>query len=80
MLRPQVFSCLTRYEAGDTSPIVVAYSGGGDSTALLFLALEWAKENGRTVVAALVDHGLRMGSKDEANLAARRAKAIGADI
>lgn len=39
--------------------LVVACSGGGDSTALLLLALAWAKPRGIAVVAAHVAHGLR---------------------
>lgn len=45
-------------------PIGVAVSGGGDSMALLLLAVE----TGRQVFAATVDHGLRVESAKEAAL------------
>ena len=56
--------------------IAVAFSGGGDSTALLSLMLEKAK--GTKITALIVDHGLREGSVDEAKLAAQRAQDMGA--
>ncbi len=37
----------------------VAVSGGADSLALCLLAQKWAEENGHTLVALSVDHGLR---------------------
>ena len=46
--------------------IAVAVSGGGDSMALLHLALRWAESNHATVKAVTVDHGLRDGSDQEA--------------
>lgn len=39
-------------------PLVVAFSGGGDSLALLLIAQGWARRAGREVVAVTVDHGL----------------------
>lgn len=64
---------------GDAIPFAVAFSGGGDSMALLSLACEWAKQNAnKKVVALIVDHGLREGSAQEAEVAAMRAQAIGA--
>lgn len=56
--------------------MAVAFSGGGDSTALLSLVLKWNKA--RPVYALIVDHGLRQGSAQEAELAQSRAKALGA--
>lgn len=41
-----------------TPPVAVAYSGGRDSTALLFAALRAAQEQGARVVALHVHHGL----------------------
>jgi tRNA(Ile)-lysidine synthase len=55
--------------------LAVGWSGGGDSTALLALADEWARARGGRVVALHVDHGLRAGSADEAALLAARAAA-----
>jgi len=67
---------LSRLIGPDTTPLAVAFSGGGDSTALLSLVLKWAR--GRPVHALIVDHGLRHGSCDEARLALKRAVAMGA--
>ncbi|HVL42284.1 MAG TPA: ATP-binding protein, partial [Brevundimonas sp.] len=33
-------------------------SGGGDSIALLRVAADWARNNGRRLLALTVDHGL----------------------
>lgn len=57
-------------------PIVVAFSGGGDSLALLHLTLQWA--HGQPVHALIVDHNLRAESRDEAECAAAEAARIGA--
>ncbi len=65
----------------DKRPLAVAFSGGGDSTALLSMLLEWIAQNGsRDVFALIVDHGLRDGSANEAKIAARRARDMGAKV
>jgi tRNA(Ile)-lysidine synthase len=47
--------------------VLIAVSGGPDSTALLVMAAEWAKRRGKTrIEAATVDHGLRPESANEA--------------
>jgi tRNA(Ile)-lysidine synthase len=61
---------------GDADLLLLAVSGGPDSTALLLMASEWARRKGRPrVEAATVDHGLRPESAEEAvgvaNLSAR---------
>jgi tRNA(Ile)-lysidine synthase len=58
-------------------PILIAFSGGGDSRALLARALETRDQ--RAIVAAIVDHGLRPGSAREAEAAADAARAAGAE-
>ena len=62
----------------ETSPrLAVALSGGPDSTALLLLADEWARVRDGTLMAFIVDHGLRDGSAVEARAVARRCSARG---
>ncbi len=59
--------------------LVLAVSGGPDSTALLVLASRWAKARKRApaLTAITVDHGLRKASKREAADVARLAKKLG---
>ena len=59
--------------------IVLAVSGGPDSTALLFLAARWrkARRRGPKLLAVTVDHGLRAGSATEAKQVARLARSLG---
>ena len=51
-------------------PVGVAVSGGGDSLALLDLAICSSARHGHTILAATVDHGLRAESAHEAALVA----------
>ncbi len=54
---------LTHYLRRDsTAPLAVAYSGGGDSLALLLSVQAWASANGRQVAALHVDHQLQAAS------------------
>lgn len=58
--------------------VVLAVSGGVDSTALMHLAQAWAKARGGPAVSvATVDHGLRPGSAAAAAAVARDANALG---
>ncbi|MCG6112099.1 MAG: tRNA lysidine(34) synthetase TilS [Paracoccus sp.] len=70
----QIRSALDRL-AGDLPALGLAVSGGGDSVALMQVAAEWAQ--GRRVMVATVDHGLREGSDAEAEDVARAARALG---
>lgn len=63
--------------ADDDPAIGVAVSGGSDSTALLALACDWARERGRTIIAATVDHGLRAEAVDEARAVAGLCARLG---
>ena len=62
--------------AADTSPFLIGFSGGGDSRALLQHALDTVKD--REIVACVVDHGLREGSKEDGERAAAMAREAGA--
>lgn len=70
----RLFHPLTHAQA-----LVLAVSGGPDSTALLLLAARWrsARKTGPELLAATVDHGLRPQSKQEARAVARLACALG---
>ncbi|MBV9755783.1 MAG: tRNA lysidine(34) synthetase TilS, partial [Alphaproteobacteria bacterium] len=57
---------------GPESRLAVAVSGGADSTALALLAAGWTGTRGGSVLALVVDHGLRPESGAEAALALRR--------
>jgi tRNA(Ile)-lysidine synthase len=60
------------------APIAVGLSGGGDSTALLHLALRWAATRGRPVLALTVDHGLSPESERWTREAGDQANRMGA--
>ncbi len=62
-------SALVGAEQGRGQVMLVAFSGGPDSTALLHLLLETSNESGLTVAAAHLDHGLR-GEEAERDLRA----------
>jgi tRNA(Ile)-lysidine synthase len=62
--------------------VILAVSGGSDSTALLHLAVRWARALGAgapTILVATVDHGLRPGSATEAHQVAEAARALGVE-
>jgi len=58
--------------------LVLAVSGGPDSTALLVLAARWrrARKSGPKLFVATVDHGLRPQSKDEAHAVSCLARVL----
>jgi len=55
--------------------LAAAVSGGADSLALALLARDWAQDRGGSVLALVVDHGLRTESAAEAALTVRRLHA-----
>ena len=57
---------------GAKPQIAIGVSGGADSTALALLAEGWVAERGGTMVALIIDHGLRHNSEAEANLTQQR--------
>jgi tRNA(Ile)-lysidine synthase len=66
-----------RLLTGDPSPVAIAFSGGGDSLALLLAANAWARSHGRPLVALTVDHGLRPESAAWTAFCRTRATALG---
>lgn len=57
--------------------LAVAVSGGGDSMALALLAERWVHRRGGRLTALTVDHGLRVGSANEAAQVGRWMAALG---
>jgi len=59
--------------------LLLAVSGGPDSTVLLLLAARWRQQRGAgpLLIAATVDHGLRAASKKEAQAVAKFAAKLG---
>jgi len=59
--------------------VILAVSGGADSTALMVLAQRWRRRRARgpELVAATVDHGLRPGSQAEAKAVGVLARRLG---
>jgi tRNA(Ile)-lysidine synthase len=66
-------------ELADAPALLLAVSGGPDSTALLALAARWAARTARApkLVAATVDHGLRPEARREATAVKRLAQTFG---
>ena len=64
-----------------TPAVVLAVSGGPDSTALLVLAARWRKRlrKGPQLVAVTVDHGLRAEAAREAAAVKRLARSLGVE-
>lgn len=62
----------------DAPAIVIAVSGGPDSTALMLLAARWraALKHGPKLVAVTVDHGLRKEARHEAAAVAALARKL----
>jgi tRNA(Ile)-lysidine synthase len=62
----------------DHGSVLLAVSGGPDSTALMWLAARWrdSRKNAPKLIAATVDHGLRKESKAEALGVAKLARKL----
>jgi tRNA(Ile)-lysidine synthase len=63
----------------DQPALVLAVSGGPDSTALMWLAARWRKRHrrGPKLIAVTVDHGLRPEARREAAAVTRLARRLG---
>lgn len=61
----------------DDEVIAAGVSGGADSLALVLRLNDWAKKNGKKIVALTVDHKLRSESGDEAAYVAQLMKQFG---
>ena len=59
------------------SGLLLAVSGGPDSTALLLMAARWARPDRPQVTVATVDHALREGSRAEAEAVGALARRLG---
>ncbi len=59
--------------------IIIAVSGGPDSTALLWLAARWraSRKAGPDIIAVTIDHGLRAEAAGEARAVKRFARELG---
>jgi tRNA(Ile)-lysidine synthase len=68
-------------DLAEVPALVVAVSGGPDSTALLLLAARWSRTLTRPprLLCVTVDHGLRPESAKEAEDAARFSRAVGVE-
>ncbi len=59
-------------------PGAIAVSGGGDSLALMFLAVDWARTHAHPdPVILTVDHGLRAESANDSELVVQKARSVG---
>jgi tRNA(Ile)-lysidine synthase len=67
-----------RLDPVSSAPVAVAFSGGGDSLALLLAARSFAERSGRPLVALHVDHRLQPASATWADGAERTARRLGA--
>jgi tRNA(Ile)-lysidine synthase len=72
--------CNVRLDMGSVAPVAVAFSGGGDSLAVLLAARIWAKRYGRPLLALHVDHRLQPASGAVARQAAQAAQRLGVDF
>lgn len=63
--------------AANEDSLGLAVSGGSDSTALLVLAADWARERGKRIEVATVDHGLRPEAAEEAEGVAAFCERLG---
>ncbi|HEY5289207.1 MAG TPA: tRNA lysidine(34) synthetase TilS [Caulobacteraceae bacterium] len=68
-----------RLARGPARPLAVAFSGGGDSLALLLATKAWADRVGRRLVAFTVDHRLQPASAAWSSWCVARASRLGVE-
>src|SRR5476649_772442 len=68
-----------RLDRTSHAPLIVAFSGGGDSLALLIAAKAWADEAGRRVIAVTVDHRLQAAGAEWAAWCEARCRRLGVE-
>jgi tRNA(Ile)-lysidine synthase len=68
-------------DLADHPVLILAVSGGPDSTALLVLAARWrkARKRGPKLIAVTIDHGLRAEARREALAVKRLARSLGVE-
>ena len=66
-LRSNFAYAMAQWDFDRQTPIGLAVSGGGDSVALLHLALNWAKQNHIKLQVICIDHQLRDSSAKDAD-------------
>lgn len=59
--------------------LLLAVSGGPDSVALMLSCARWRARHSHAIIVATVDHGLRAGSRSEAEAVADWTQALGFD-
>src|SRR5262249_55994401 len=66
---------------GAEGALILAVSGGADSTALLYLVVRWrgARRGGPHLVAVTIDHGLRPEARHEATAVKRLCEKLGVE-
>lgn len=63
------------------TPILVGFSGGADSSALLYMISEYSKQTGAKIYAAHVNHGIRGKEADRDELHCRKvAESLGIEL
>ena len=73
---PLLVKCLS--QLAENEPLVVGFSGGGDSLALLVQLLQLRKSTGRVVHALVVNHRIKKQADAEAQQALLQAQELGA--
>src|SRR5262245_21228397 len=76
VLETELFTFLKRH-LDASRPVLLAFSGGPDSLALLHLLLDYRQQHPLTLHLAHVDHGWRSGSAAEAAKLKLQAEALG---